>query len=88
MLTTRIEDKLSRTERDKFSDATFILTKWVDVNTININELRSLNVSVVKICATHTGGNEANRADSDVAHGLEVQLLLTRGAHIMLTANL
>ena len=36
----------------------------------------------------HTGGNEANRADSDVTHGLEAQLLLIRGARIMLTANL
>jgi ATP-dependent DNA helicase PIF1 len=36
----------------------------------------------------HTGGNEAKKADSDVAHGLESQLLLARGARIMLTMNL
>jgi len=42
----------------------------------------------VKIHTTHTGDNEAKKADSDVTHSLEVQLLLASGAHIMLIANL
>ena len=48
-LTTRLEDKLSRTERDSFSNAMFILTKWSDVDIININQLRSLNSPIAKI---------------------------------------
>ena len=46
------------------------------------------NAPVAKILAVHTGGNEAKRADSDVAHGIEAKLLLARGARIMLTTNL
>lgn len=66
----------------------FILTKWADVNAVNISQLRSLNVPVAKIQAIHTGGNKAKKADSDTTHGLEAQLLLARGSYIMLTANL
>ena len=66
----------------------FILTKWSDVNTINIDQIRSLNVPVAKIQAIHTGGNEAKKADAEIAHGLEAQVLLARGARIMLTVNL
>ncbi len=60
MLITRIEDKLNRIKWDKFSNVTFILTKWVDINTININQLRSLNISIAN-----------KKANSDIAHGLE-----------------
>jgi ATP-dependent DNA helicase PIF1 len=87
-LTTRFEEKLSRIERERFSDAMFLLTKWCDVNKINIEQLRSLNVPVAKILAVHTGGNEAKRAESNAAHGLESQLLLARGSRVMLTTNL
>jgi len=87
-LTTRFEGKLSRTERDRFSDAMFIQTRWCDVNATNIDQLGYLNAPVAKILAVHTGGNEAKKADSDAAHGLEAQLLLARGARVMLTTNL
>ncbi len=50
--------------------------------------LRSLNRPVAKILAIHTGGPEARRANFDVAKGLEAQLLLTKDARIILTANL
>jgi ATP-dependent DNA helicase PIF1 len=53
-----------------------------------MDQLRSLNVPVAKILAVHTGGNEAKKADSDIAHGLEAKLLLARGARVMLTSNL
>lgn len=43
---------------------------------------------MAKILAIHTGGNEAKKASSDVAKGLEPQLLLAKGARVMLTANL
>ncbi|EXX77518.1 hypothetical protein RirG_023030 [Rhizophagus irregularis DAOM 197198w] len=38
--------------------------------------------------AVHTGENEAKKASSDVAKELEPQLLLAKGARVMLTANL
>jgi hypothetical protein len=47
--------------------------------------LRKLNQPVAKICAVHTGGREAKRANSDVEKGLEAQLLLTKDCHVMLT---
>ncbi|CAG8802972.1 2782_t:CDS:2, partial [Cetraspora pellucida] len=86
-LTTRVEDKLSKIEREQFSDAEYILPKWSEVDKINIEKLKSLNCPIAKIVATHTGIGAKN-ADSDVAMGLEAQLLLAKGAQIMLTANL
>jgi len=88
ILTTRFERELSITECSRFSDATFILTKWSDVDAVNMEQLELLNVPVAKLLAVHTGGNEAKRANSDVAHGLEAKLLLARGSRVMLTSNL
>ena len=59
-----------------------------DVAEFNINRLWSLNCPVAMINAVHTGGTEASKADSDTAKGLETQLLLARGARVMLRANL
>ncbi|RGB21955.1 hypothetical protein C1646_776928 [Rhizophagus diaphanus] len=59
-----------------------------DINAVNIDQLRSLNVPIAKIQAIYTGGNEAKKANSDTAYGLEAQLLLVRGSCVMLTANL
>ncbi|CAG8785802.1 8987_t:CDS:1, partial [Racocetra fulgida] len=60
----------------------------IEVGEININKLKSLNHPIARIRAVHTGGNEASKADSDVAKGLESQILLARGARVMLRANL
>jgi len=87
-LTLRLEEKQSREERDRFSDAIYILTRWTDVDQVNIEKLKSLNCPIAKILAVHTGSREAINADSDTAKGLESQLLLARGTCIMLTANL
>jgi len=75
-------------ECNRFSDVVFILTLWVNVDKVNIDMFRSLNRPVAKILAIHTGGPEIRRANSDVAKGLEAQLLLAKGARIMLTVNL
>ena len=75
-------------ERNEFFNALFLLTKWTEVNAVNIDRLRSSEVPVAKIQAIHTGGNEAKKANSDTAHGLEAFILLARGARVMLTANL
>lgn len=89
ILTTRLEEKLLSAEREQFSKATVVLPKWSDVDIVNIDKLKSLNCPVAKVLATHpSGGREAKIADSDMAKGLEAQLLLARGARVMLTANL
>jgi len=87
-LTTRFEENLNRIERERFSDAVFILTKWIDVDKINVTMLRDLSRPVAKIIAVHTGGQEAKHANSDIAKGLEGQLLLAKGSRVMLTANI
>jgi ATP-dependent DNA helicase PIF1 len=87
-LIKRFEENLNPIERDRFQDAVFIQTKWTEVDKINIEMLRSLNRPIAKINAVHTGGREAKRASSDVAKGLEPQLLLAKGCRVMLTANL
>ncbi|GES89666.1 ATP-dependent DNA helicase Pif1-like [Rhizophagus clarus] len=84
----KIEDKLSVIKRNEFSNVLFLLTKWSEVNTVNIDQLRSSDIHVAKIQAIHTGSNKAKKADSDIAHKLEAYILLARGAQVMLTANL
>ncbi|CAG8724628.1 14520_t:CDS:2, partial [Cetraspora pellucida] len=79
ILNTQFKKKLTRAEHDQFSDAIFILPRWSDVNAVNIDKFRLLNVPIAKINTKHTSGVEVKRADSDTAHGFEVQLLLTRG---------
>jgi ATP-dependent exoDNAse (exonuclease V) alpha subunit len=88
ILTTRFEDKLSINERKEFSEAVHILTKWEDVDKINIEKLKALNRPIAKILAIHTGGREAKKANSDMAKGLDSQLLLAKGARVMLIANI
>ncbi|CAG8795239.1 27228_t:CDS:1, partial [Racocetra persica] len=60
----------------------------IEVAEININMLKSLNRPIARIRAVHTGGTEASKADSDIAKGLESQILLAKGAHVILRANL
>ncbi len=68
--TSRLEDKLPKTECDRFSDATFILLKWSNIDFVNINKLKSLNCPIVKIKAIHTEGRKTKRVESDTAKGL------------------
>ncbi|CAG8650540.1 20725_t:CDS:2 [Cetraspora pellucida] len=60
----------------------------IEVNEININMLKLLNSPIARIHAVHTSGNEAFKADSDIAKGLESQILLAKGTRVMLRVNL
>src|SRR2546429_4176917 len=71
-------------ENIRFLDAIHITSQKVDIHEINISKLKSLNAPVARVCAVHTGGNEASKADSDTARGLEAQILLSKGARVML----
>ena len=88
ILSKRFDKNLNQVERDRFKDAVFILTKWEEVDKDNNEMLRNLNRPIAKISAVHTGGKEAKRANSDVAKGLEAQILLAKGCRVILTSNL
>ena len=88
ILSKRFDENLNQVEHDRFKDAVFILIKWEEVDKVNNEMLRNLNRPIAKISAVHTGGREAKRANSDVAKGLEAQILLAKGCHVMLTSNL
>ncbi|GBC48412.2 ATP-dependent DNA helicase PIF1 [Rhizophagus irregularis DAOM 181602=DAOM 197198] len=88
ILTSRFEENLNRAERDRFQDAVFIHTTWPEVYKVNIEMLRRLNRPIAKICAVHSGGRTAKRAKSDVAKGLEAEILLAKGCRVMLTSNI
>jgi ATP-dependent DNA helicase PIF1 len=90
VLATRFIDSpiILSQEKEQFSDATYLFPRKADVNEFNIDKLKSLNCPIARIDAIHTGGNEARRADSDIAKGLEARLLLARGARVMLRSNL
>ncbi|CAG8495219.1 23606_t:CDS:2 [Cetraspora pellucida] len=79
MLSTRFENKLNKTEHDIFSDAMFILLIWSKINLTNIDRLRFLNLPVIKILTSHTSSPGAKKANSDIAKGLEAELLLVKG---------
>jgi ATP-dependent DNA helicase PIF1 len=79
---------VSSVEQLRFSDATCVLPRKSDVDSFNLDKLTSLNCAVARIKAIHTGSSEASKADSDVAKGLVAQLLLAKGARVMLRANL
>ncbi|CAG8719708.1 2563_t:CDS:2 [Cetraspora pellucida] len=59
-----------------------------EVNKVNIEKLESLYHPIAKIYAVHSDNHKAPKTDSDIARGLKAELLLTKGARIMLTANL
>ncbi|PKB99431.1 hypothetical protein RhiirA5_300169 [Rhizophagus irregularis] len=81
-------DNSSTIENNQFMDEIHITPQKVDVYEINLAKLKSLNAPVARVHAVHTGGNDASKADSDTAKGLEAQLLLSKGARVMLKANL
>ncbi|EXX53022.1 ATP-dependent DNA helicase PIF1-like [Rhizophagus irregularis DAOM 181602=DAOM 197198] len=87
ILSSRFEENLNRAERDRFQDAVFIHTKWDEVYRVNIEMLRRLNRPIAKISAVYSGGRTAKRAKSDVAKGLEAEILLAKGCRVMLTSN-
>ncbi|GBC46555.2 ATP-dependent DNA helicase PIF1-like [Rhizophagus irregularis DAOM 181602=DAOM 197198] len=87
ILATRF-DNSSTTENNQFMDAIHITSRKVDVHEINLAKLKSLNAPIARVRAVHTGGNDASKADSDTAKGLEAQLLLSKGVRVMLRANL
>ena len=75
-------------KKDRFVDVVYILTTWSEVDRININSLRSMNQLIAKILTVYTSDNEAKKANSNIAKGLKVQLLLGKRLYVMLMANI
>ena len=74
-------------QKEKFLEFRQYPYDWEEVDNINLDKLKSLAQPVARICTIHTGDG-ASKADSDTAKGLEPELLLTRNARVMLTANI
>ncbi|CAG8846336.1 11168_t:CDS:1, partial [Racocetra persica] len=51
-----------------------------EVNMINIDKLKLLNVPVAKILVIHTGSNKAKKTDSGMVYSLKAQILLAKRA--------
>ena len=60
-LTSRFEEKLSSIEKEGFKEEVSILTKWIDVDRVNEEMLRSLKRPVAKIRAEHTGKEKQSK---------------------------
>ncbi|PKB99209.1 hypothetical protein RhiirA5_300380, partial [Rhizophagus irregularis] len=88
ILISRFKKNLNRAEHDRFQDAMFIHTTWAKVYKVNIKMLRRLNWPITKICAVHSSERTAKCAKTNIAKGLEVEILLVKGCHVMLTSNI
>jgi hypothetical protein len=75
-------------ERKSFNDAPCLYTTSEQVHKHNLEELVALNILCARILAKHDGGAEASKASADMAAGLETEVVLGKGAHVMITRNL
>ncbi|GBC30321.2 ATP-dependent DNA helicase PIF1-like [Rhizophagus irregularis DAOM 181602=DAOM 197198] len=78
ILISRFKKNLNRAEHDRFQDVVFIHTTWAKVYKVNIKMLRRLNWPITKICAVHSSERTAKCAKTNIAKGLEVEILLGR----------
>lgn len=88
LLLTRHRDRLPRAEQESFDDCVCLFTKTEAVNEANLHQLFILDCPCARIKAKHDGGPEAVKAGPDDAAGLEPELVLARGAKVMITRNI
>jgi ATP-dependent DNA helicase PIF1 len=86
-LLKRYKGNLPLDEQAKFSDSTSLHTTAEVVRTVNLDQLAALNQPCVRIQAKNEGRN-AKSAESEDAGGLENDVVLARGAKVMVTRNL
>ncbi len=87
LLLTRFEGKLSPAERASFDDAMCLFTKSEAVEAANLKQLEALGRPCARIKAKHDGGPDATKASAEDAAGLEAEVILARGAKVMITRN-
>ncbi len=88
LLLKRSQSKLTAQEQAAFRESMCLFTTTEAVNIANSKELIALNHPCARIKAKHDGGAEAARASPEDAAGLEAEVVLSRGAKVMITRNL
>ncbi len=88
LLLTRSQSKLTAVEQASFSKSTCLFTTSEAVDVANYKELTALNHPCARIKAKHDGGADAAHANAEDAAGLEAEVVLARGAKVMITRNL
>src|ERR1700679_1503534 len=84
----RDQRQLPLQERKSCNDAPCLYTTREQAHKHNLEELVALNILCSRILAKHDGGAEASKASADLAAGLETEVVLGKGAHVMITRNL
>jgi len=83
---TRFWDNLTAEEKNKHKDVLHLPTQ-ASVLECNHHQLSALAKPVIKCKAKHNCP-AAKKASEEDADGLELEILLAEGAHIMITRNL
>lgn len=89
ILSTRINNHFTDSENDTFKDALYLLHSNMEVSLYNLKKLSELAKKGEYICrinAIHSDPRAKN-VDPENMFGLEKELLLARGARVMLTSN-
>jgi hypothetical protein len=87
LLSTRVQNQLTRDEVESFDDALRLYFRREEVRIYNHRRLRDCKQPILKIKSTHTGRG-AEGANDDEADGLDPELCICLGARVMLTDNL
>jgi hypothetical protein len=87
LLLTRYKENLLSKDQDEFKDVTTLYTTAEVVEADNLSQLAALKQPCARIYAKNDG-RDAKRALSEDAGGLENELVLARGAKVMVTRNL
>ena len=87
LLQTRYLPSLPADERARFDSAVGLFTTAEVVGQVNLTELSSLNQPCARILAKSEGTNAKNAPPED-AGGLEQEVVLAKGAKVMITRNL
>ena len=85
----RCYDRLSKEERNLFYEtATLLCARKKDSVVFNLDGLRRTEQPLLAMRADHEGGSKASKFSANQAGGLPKSLPITKGARIILTANL
>ena len=87
LFATRCWDNLTAEEKNKYKDVLHLLPTHASVLECNHCQLAALAKPVIKCKAKHDCPAAKKTSEGD-AEGLEPEILLAEGAHIMITRNL
>jgi ATP-dependent DNA helicase PIF1 len=87
LFSSRFWDTLSAADKEHFNRALHLLPTRVMVFDFNVHQLNTLGKPAVRCKAKHNKPAAKKATDED-AEGLEKEVLLAEGAHVMVTRNL